>query len=318
MEFVVKKTNELTDAQKRSMHKLFEEVYGKERAFDAFERQYTKNCEGYSFHTFAEVDGEIVASNTMVPSRFYVGGTMRKFVNSIDTMVAKGHRGIENFYDMIKTSFNDAAERGYDAVYGAPNDNSYELFTKLGFMADVGKLDVFCLPYRVGGVKKKLAWLNPCSMLFSRLWLCTSSLFASKRVTHFHIEKDAESYNATRYERLDGRYVLAQAGTTTFSYKVMEHEGVRTAFIIDVFDKSPKNFCKAVAHLLKHERKNFDLILYVGHLPFGKTGLIKIPPKHAPKEFNFTAGVFNKEAIDKKELLDIDNWDVNLSSYDLI
>lgn len=318
MQFVVKKTTELTEAQKHSMLKLFVEVYGKERAFDAFERQYTKNCEGYSYHTIAEVDGEIVASNTMVPSRYFVNGELRRFVNSIDTMVAKGHRGIENFYDMIKTSFDDAAERGYDAVYGTPNDNSYELFTKLGFMSDVGKLDVYCLPYRVGGVKKKLAWLNPCSMLFSRLWVWTSSLFASKRVTHFRIEKDADSYNATRYERLDGNYVLAQAGTTTFAYKVMEHEGVRTAFIIDIFDKSPKNFCKAVSHLLKHESKNFDLILYVGHLPFGCTGLVKLPAKYAPKEFNFTAGVFNKDTINKKELLNLDNWDVNLASYDLI
>ena len=318
MRFVVKKTTELTDEQKRSMLKLFVEVYEKERALDAFERQYTQNCEGFSYHTFAEVDGKIVASNTMVPSRHFVNGEMRRFVNSIDTMVGKGHRGIENFYDMIKTSFDDAAARGYDAVYGFPNGNSYELFTKLGFMDDVGSLDIYCLPYRVGGVKKKLAWLNPCSMLFSRLWAWTSSLFASKRVFRFPIEKDAESYNATRYRRLEADYVLAQAGTTTFAYKVTKHEGVRTAFIIDVFDKSPKNFCEAVSHLLKHESKNFDLILYVGHLPFGKAGLIKVPAKYAPKDFRFTAGVFNDATIDKKDLLTLGNWDVNLASFDLI
>lgn len=317
MNFVTKKTTELTQEQKLGMLKLFVEVFEKERTLEEFERQYTQNCEGYSYHTIAEEDGQVVATNTMVPSRYIVKGQTRKFVNSIDTAIGKGHRGIENFYDMIKASFNDAAERGYDVVYGAPNDNSYALFTKLKFMSDVGKLDVYCLPYRVGGVKPKLAWLNPCSMLFCRLWAAASNLFASKSVARFMIEKDAESYNATRYKRLDANYTLAKAGSTTFAYKVTSHEGVRTAFIIDVFDKSPKNFCKAVAQLIKHESGNFDLILYVGHLPFNCTGLVKLPAKYAPKEFNFTAAAFNG-SISKDELLNIDNWDVNLASYDLI
>lgn len=98
----------------------------------------------------------------------------------------------------------------------------------------------------------------------------------------------------------------------------MEFDGVRTAFIIDVFEKSAKNFIKAVKYLLKNEKQNFDLVLYVGHLCFSSYGLIKFPRKYEPKHFNFTAAVFNKSTVDKKVLLDIDNWDINLSNYDVI
>lgn len=315
MQFVTKKTTELTIEEKKGLVKLFNEVFDKHRTIEEFDRQFLNNPEGYSYHTYAVEDGEFVASNTMVPSVYLYGGKSLRFVNSVDTMIGEHHRGLENFYDMIKASFGDSDAKGYDAVYGFPNDNSYELFTKLKFMRDVGKLDTYCLPYRVGGVKKGLKVLNPLSILFCRLWVWCSSLFASKKATSFFIEKEANSYNATRYKRGDGVYSVVDG---LFAYKVMEFDGVRTAFIIDVFEKSAKNFVKAVKYLIKNERKDFDLVLYVGHLQFSSYGLIKFPRKYEPKHFNFTAAVINKSTVDKKVLLDIDNWDINLSNYDVI
>ena len=67
-----------------------------------------------------------------------------------------------------------------------------------------------------------------------------------------------------------------------FAYKVMEFDDVRTAFIVDVFEKTAANFTKAVKYLIKNEKKNFDLVLYVGHLPFSSYGplLKKSKPTH--------------------------------------
>ena len=315
MQFVTKKTIELSAEEKKGLVNLFNEVFEKERTVEDFDRQFLNNPEGFSYHTYAEEDGIMVASNTMVPSIYLYGGKQLRFVNSVDTMIAEHHRGLENFYDMIKASFGYSEAIGYDAVYGFPNDNSYELFTKLKFMKEVGKLDTYCLPYRIGGVKKKLRIFNPLSILFCRLWVWCSSLFASKKTTTFFIEKEANSYNATRYKRGDGIYSVVEG---LFAYKVMEFDGVRTAFIIDVFEKSAKSFVKAVKYLIKNEKKNFDLILYIGHLRFSSYGLIKFPRKYEPKHFNFTAAVINKKTVDKKELFNIDNWDINLSNYDVI
>lgn len=315
MQFVTKKTTELSLEEKQGLVDLFNDVFDRSRTIEEFDRQYLNNPEGFSYHTFAVEDNEIVASNSMVPSVYLYNGKQLHFVNSVDTMISEHYRGLENFYDMIKTSFGDAEKQGYDAVYGFPNDNSYELFTKLKFMRDVGKLDTYCMPYRIGGIRKGLKALNPLTMLFCRLWIGCSALFASSKVTSFYIEKDAKSFNETRYRRGDGNYTVIEG---LFAYKVMEYDGVRTAFIIDVFEKSARSFIKAVKYLLNKECRNFDLILYIGHLRFSSHGLIKFPRKYEPKHFNFTAAVINKTTVDKKTLLDIDNWDINLSNYDVI
>lgn len=315
MQFYTKKTTELSLEEKQGLVDLFNEVFDKKRTVEEFDRQFLNNPEGFSYHTYAQENGKMVASNTMVPSVYLVDDKPLRFVNSVDTMIAEHHRGLENFYDMIKASFGDSEKQGYDVVYGFPNDNSYELFTKLKFMKDIGKLDTYCLPYRIGGIKKGLGWLNWASMLFCRIWVACSSIFSSSRKAKFLIEKEADTYNATRYNRSDGKYSVVDG---LFAYKVMEYEGVRTAFIVDVFEKSPKSFVKAINYLFKNEKKNFDLILYVGHLIFKSYGLIKFPRRYEPKHFNFTGAILKKGAVDKKEFFEIDNWDINLSNYDVI
>lgn len=318
MQFVTKKTTELSLVEKQGIVTLFNEVFERERTVEEFDLEFLNTVEGFSYHTFATDNDEIVAANTMVPAMYHIGGKLVKAVNSVDTMIAKNHRGLENFYDMAKASFNHSEQNGYEVVVGFPNDNSYELFTKLKFMKDVGRLDTYCLPYRVGGIKKSLGFLNPLSILFCRIWAGCSSLFASSKNATFSMYKDDESYNKTRYQRTKGPYGFAAICGTTCIYRIKEQDGVRTAFIVDIYQKSPKSFNKAVRYLIKNEGKNFDLILYVGHLSFSNTGLIKIPRKYEPKRFNFSATFFNKELVDKKDFYDIKNWDVNLSNYDLI
>ena len=318
MEFVTKKTIDLSKEEKKGLVELFNEVMERDRTVEEFDRLFLNTCEGFSYHTFSVDENIIVAANTMVPALYYVDDMKVKAVNSVDTMIAKKHRGLENFYDMAKASFSFSESQGYDIVVGFPNDNSYELFTKLRFMKDVGRLDTFCLPYRIGGIKKGLGFLNLFSILFCRLWSLGSSLFASSKSIHFPFRKDEDSYNPTRYKRTQGPYRFVEDKGTTIIYRIMKHEGVRTAFIVDISRKSPVAFNKAVSYLLKHESKNFDLILYVGYLPFKNTGLIKIPRKYEPKRFNFTATFFNKSLTDKKLFYDIRNWDVNLSNYDLV
>jgi hypothetical protein len=45
--------------------------------------------------------------------------------------------------------------------------------------------------------------------------------------------------------------------------------------------------------------------------------MIKIPHKFEPKEFNMAVKILDK-SLDKETLLNMNNWDVNLSNYDLI
>jgi hypothetical protein len=146
------------------------------------------------------------------------------------------------------------------------------------------------------------------------MYVFLTSLFASKTVHHFPIEKEAATYNDTRYKRLDAHYNRVNE----FVYKLMEYEGIRSAFLIDVFEKSAANFNKALRYVIKNHYKEFDILLYVGRLPFRFHGLMSVPKKLAPKNFHFTGEILRKGEIDNNLVFDINNWDVNLSNYDLL
>ena len=74
-----------------------------------------------------------------------------------------------------------------------------------------------------------------------------------------------------------------------------------------------------IKYIKQKEKGNFDLILFVGHLPEGirKIGLVKIPRKVEPKHFYMMGKIYDN-SLSKEVLYDINNWDVNLSDYDLI
>ena len=319
MDFKVKKTFELSEEEKRSMLDLFNIVFEQERSMGVFLNQYIQNPLGYSFHSLM-MDGEkIVGFNSYVPSYYLVDGKKELFANSCDTLVFKPYRDFFNLADMIAAARKAMAADGVLLYYGFPNDNSYPVVIKGKITKEVGSLDTYFLPYRVGGVVKKLKILNPLSKLFSYMVLYLSGM-GSKEVKSFLIAKELETYNKTRYQRMDGEYLIVEEVAGGFTYKVMDYEGIRTAFLIDVFEKSERNFKDAVKYILKKEKTDFDILLYVGHLPKGlrSIGLVKMPRKFEPKHFHFTARVLNKKAIDEKMVLDLDSWDVNLSNYDII
>lgn len=317
MEVVFKRTTDLTEQELQQIVTLFNRVFDKNRSVETFLNQTVNNPLGYSYHSLLVENGEIVGLNSYVPAYYVVDGNRVLFANSIDSMVDKAYRDFFNFKDMVDLAYKKMKHDGVKFVLGYPNDNSFPVLTKSRLMKSIGKMHTYCLPYRVGGVKKSLGALNPLSRLFCYIWVWGLSLFASKRCAEFPVHKDDESYNLTRYKRGDGKYASVNIGDATFYYKIKNHEGVRTAFIIDITRKSPANFVKAVKHLIRNHGKEFDLILYPGYLPFGVTGMIRLPRKFEPKNFNFTGKILDKETI-PNDIWNIENWDTNLSNYDLI
>lgn len=317
-EFVVKRTDELTQSEIEQINSLFNEVFDRQRSVNEFENQCVQNPFGYAYHSLFICDGIIVGHNSGVPSYYVTNGEKIKVICNIDTMIHKKHRGIENYYEIMNNAYDRYKEDGFAMAIGFPNDNAHPLITQMKFLLDVGKLSIYFLPYRIGGVKKKFEFLNLFSKIFCILWVNLSLIFASKNKYVYSIEKEASSFNETRYKCMDGIYEHIINDDLEFYYKIKIHEGVRTAFLVDVINKSSYSFCMAVKYILKHESQNFDLMLYVGDIPSQSLGLIKIPRKMEPKNFFLTAKIFNKDVLSKDLVYDISNWDINLSNYDLI
>lgn len=317
MDFIVKKTTELSKEEIRQINRLFNNVFGKSRSDTEFINQSVNNPLGYSYHSLMAEDGVIVGLNSFVPSFYIVNGERMLFANSTDSMVSKPYRDFFNFSDMLAAGFRKMKEEGVCYIYGYPNDNSYPVLTRSKIYRDIGKMHTYCLPLHVGGIKPALKFLNPVSSLLCRAFVTVSGFFASSRADNYAIHKDEATYNATRYKRGDGRYFTSTLGNVTVWYKIKEHEGVRTAFIIDISEKSPRMFNRAVRHIVRNHAGEFDVLLYPGWLNFRNTSMIRIPRRFEPKNFNFTGKVLNRKAFDDS-VWDIRNWDTNLSNYDLI
>lgn len=300
------------------LNRLFREVFGKDRELDVMFNQYTQNPLGYSYHSFCvDESGTLQGAAAYVPSHFMYHGEEVTFATGIDVMIAEQYRNFFEFRKIIKNVFKALKADGIPLIYGYPNDNSHPVYKTAGLMSDIGKMRIYCLPYCIGGIKPSLKAMNWLSQAFAHCVVTIDGWFAGKKAVEFPITK-ASDYNLTRYKRLDGQYSNVDLGDDcTLYYKVMEQDGVRTAFIIDLTRKSPRNFVRACKFLLKHEGKNFDLILYPGYLPFKAHGMVCLPRKAEPKNFHFAAQILDKERI-ADDVWDINNWDTNLSMYDLI
>ena len=319
MDFVIRKTTELSEKEKKSLLDCFIEVFDNKRSLEEMYNQYANTPMGYSIHSLCLDNGQVVAAHTAFPSYYWVGEQKVKTYITGDTMVRKGYRDGAIYLDVTMGLTSYMKNAGYGFVFGFPNENSYAVIKKGCLAVEFGRLDTYILPYRIGGIKRRLAWLNPLTKLFCKIWLFRCSFGAKEEVFKPLVHKDDESYNPPRYKRLDGDYCHVLNEETEFYFKIKKHEGVRTAFLIDVIGKSEKSFQNAVKNLLEKEKDNIDLLMYVGHLPkeICKIGLIKVPRKIEPKHFYMTGKVLDK-SLDTKRIYDINSWDVNLSDYDLI
>lgn len=319
MEVIVKKSIELTEADFSNIVRLYEDIFQQPMNIKILRRQYEQNPFGFAWLSLLLDGGRIVGVNTYVPSFYIVKDQPKIFANSIDSMVEKSYRDFFNFNDMVRAAYKTMQKEGVDFVLGYPNDNAFPILIKGKLMKSIGKMHIYCLPYRIGGIKPILKILNPLSILFCKIWNGVGRMFASEGVYRFPIHKQEESYNETRYRRGEVNYLSTSLkGGASFFFKITEHDGVRTAFIIDIDKKSPKNFNRAVSYLLKNYSKEFDLILYPGWLPFLNTGMIRLPRKLEPKNFNFTGKMLAKKGDLPESMWNIENWDTNLSNYDLI
>lgn len=317
MEYQFKNTLELTTVEKQEIIDLFEEAFQRKVDYDGlFNRYYFLTPLGYSYHAILKDEGKIVGHNAYVPLSFYYLGKRMLFVDTVSSMLASDHRGFMNYYKMLVSSYKELKKVGIPFVYGHPNENAYPVVSKSKLLEDIGRMNLYCLPVRIGGIKKSLRFLNPLSIAGSRLWVWLCGLFASKKVYHAQIIQDKESFKETRYKR-DNYEMFVCDGCESY-YKIMKYEGVNTVFLLDVAPKSSANFVNTIKAILKEHGKEIDLIMYPGKLPFRVTGMFNLPFKLHPKIFHFSGHVVDSEVVDKDIIMNIDNWDENLSIYDLV
>lgn len=322
MQIVCKKTTELTHTEKEQICKCFENVFEKHsRSVDEFNNIFLNTCTGYSLHIMLQCeDNEVVGLYTIIPFDYIYKSVKQLFSIGVDFMIRKDYRNdFKNVMSICKESMKYAKENGISCIFAFPNDLSYQLNTRILRMKDVGKLNTYILPYKIGSAKPSLKVLNIFSMAFSRLMLGCSSLDCRTNAVELIIKRDRDTFDKTRYnwfDPMDYRYYKDKQMSCI--WKCADFEGVKASFLMDVYPMTAKNFNKATIAMFNAEKNHVGIFLYVGNLPFNPSSMIKIPLKFAPKNFNFVAQILDNMKVQEDVIFNMDNWDVNLSSYDLL
>ncbi len=317
IQIVNKITGEISDNDFEQIVTGFNSVFSLNRPTYIAKNQYVQNPFGYSYHTIVYDDNKVIGHVAGVPSYYLKDGERFVLVDGVDAFLLKEYRDGEIFIEQLNTFFEYQKKQGVKMLIGFPDAKVMALYIKTRIYNKIGEMQTYILPYRIGGVKSSLRLFNWASVTFSWIYVYMTGLFASKKKIEYKIEKDSESFNSTRYKRMNGDYIVVKDNDLEFFYKIMPFNGVKAAFLIDVTGKSAKHFNDAIKFILKHNSKEFDIILYVGNLYFHNSGLIKVPHKFAPKQFNFIIKFFDK-SYNNDMVKDIRNWDVNLATYDVI
>lgn len=319
MNIVYKKTPDLLSSEINQICNVFEHVFGRKKTVAEFKDEFLNTDLGYSFHGIVfDKDRKIVGAQSYIPFNYFVDNTKMLFALSVDTMIMPEYRNFDNIYDLWTLGREYIKNEGIVFLFGFPNDNSYPLSVKGFGDKDIGNLSIYILPLKIGGIKQNLKYLNSLSSLFCHILFFISSVNYNKLQCSYRVVKDRQTFDNIRFKWLHGDYIIVREKDGSFVYKISEYEGIRTSFLMDVHPMSKKNFNNAVKIMYKRNHKDFDIALYVGHLDFTPFTMIKVPKRFEPKTFHFTGKILDKTTLQSDFIYNIENWEVNLSSYDLL
>lgn len=316
-DIVKKKTTQISDEEILSIYDLFERIFHKKRTVEEFKEQFLNTSLGYSFHAIAIDNNKIVGHNVYIPFRYYVDDKSFLTCLSVDAMTHPDYRGKGMYKMLLRACEEMAIVAGCKLRIGFPNDNSYPIQVNKFHYNDIGRLNTYCLPISIGGFKHYLSFLNPISKIVANFLYFYSYSSRDGNIKEYKFRKDLNDFNLFRYKWFHGQYEIVEKDGVTFIFKDSDFKGSQATFIMDIFPMNKRNFDFAVREIYKRKYKSTPFILYVGNLSFSPKSMIKIPRKFEPKHFHFVTKILDSDFIGP-ESLDINNWELNLSNYDLL
>jgi len=315
-DFVFRTTERLSQADKDQICRLFFKVYGKSISNEDFDRKYLCTPFGYSYHGLMLMDGRIVGTYNSVPYRYRYFGREAIFALSVDLMVDQEHRGGPfNVRSMADLVWQPMRDDGIDFVFGFPNEMGYTCFKKLLGWKDIGELDFYILAHKISAMVPRLRFMN-C------LWrLLTAGLVRWPRlpdasVPAYNIQKVSDAgFEAHRYDGQHHRLEVGKGGKCVYR-TYTESDGVRALYIIDVDPLEKTFFREAVDELYRRYAASTDLMIYVGRLPFAPRPLLRVPAFVKPRRVYMCGKLLAPGVLDDR-IFQIDNWNVNISNFDV-
>lgn len=316
MEYLVKKTYELSAAEKEAIAALHVRVFNRELPLVEFNRKFGLAGSGYSYHGLILDKGVVIGNYAAIPYRYQYFGKPHVFALAVDGMIDEQYRDFHSYSKIAKLVYEALRTDGIPFIYCFPNEQAYLYTKKILTWEDIGDLNYFVQPLLPGALKKVLSMFN---------WLFLGwSWLTNKIVRHMDLADDKRDYNiqkviddSFKQFRYDDTYTTGNLGPgTAYVYRIYVENGARIAYVIDINPLNKTTVGRAVAEISRRERKNIDLVLYIGKLEHVPMNLIRIPRSWEPKKVRMIGKILLPDMVNEK-VFDLNNWLVNIASFDI-
>jgi len=320
MEYMFRKTSELTPGDKAGIRELFRGTFGNEKSEAAFDMQFGQTVKGYAYHGIMADGVRVVGCYTSIPFRYSYFGKECVFALSVDTMIDKDYRGnLGSLKKMAGLVYSAMKEDGVGFVFGITDENITLIRRRLLKWKLVGKLDYHVLPINIGALRKGLRPLNILSGAFASLVNMVAAGSGDAVDSGPRTDKIVKVIDGRFKEyRYRSPIKTATLGEGSFvAYSVRKYGDIRSANIIDVAPLTRKTLGCAVKQIYRDNKDSVDVITYLGKLDFQPVNLFKSPEKFEYITYLMSGLVLDETKVDER-VFDINNWVVNSSNFDFM
>lgn len=340
---------------------MTKEYYGEENDIaneDYISYEYFKNTNGNALMRIAlDEEKNIVAGQYVaIPMKMKVNEKNIDCLMSVNTLTKSEYRGQKIFTGLADLVFNEGENKGYEFVYGMPNQNSYPGFVKKLNFNDIGAIPLYLKPISPSNMvrdfmkSKMLSVLaKPFNILFNvkkpaqekklkLVKLDNNSLeladkFWEKVKDEYPIMIERTSqYLKFRYLDIPRRkyecyYILENDVPVAFAVgRVMDVANMKCGMLADFIylkghEKAAKNLLKHMNYTLKANGADLLGCMIQSHHKeanlIKKNGYFKCPKFMEPQPFLLILRTFNQD-LKNEGIYDIKNWFFTMGDYDVV
>ena len=320
--FLVKKTYELKEDEILELNELYNKVFGyyikTPRNREDFITKFTSNEKKYSFHGLMKKNNKIIGSYPVIPNKFKYFDKNLYFGLVVDTVIDKNYQGnLDNLMKLNNLVYDSLRKEKIYFVYGIANKRYYQIIKRLLQYKDICALNFFAKPVRIrkrplfAGVFNLIIFsLNFIINTFSKN---QDSTIIKKNIFQNKFEgsnEDFENFNNVK---------IVSNEKFKFAYKVnIERKfniDLRNLYIFAIHPLSKNNISKVVNYCTKNF-EDVELIFYP------KNGIEKSSNLFNLSSFFFkdktiVSGKILENSIIDNRIFNNENWNLNLSNFDI-
>lgn len=321
MQIELKKTKDWHSFEWSSYVQNFNKVFDKNFSIPFFMNKYLNTIDGFSYHALLKTDQEIVGACTVIPYNYSIKNQIVPIGLVVDVFILAEYRTDPLvLYRMYKKLKKELVKNNIALVVAVPNDTAYPYWKNIVKWKDIGCLNYYALPIKLGNIITKLpSFINLFLQWYTSFLIFISSLFNNKQ-KYYDIKIDRSNPIIYKQRYTTDHYQI-KIFNSYFSYRIVNEKGIRTGYIIDFYNilnnkRDNRTLKNAVNYILKNEK--IDIIIYVGSISFFQLLLYRIPRKYEPKHLYFMADILDYEKIkDINLVFNIHSWDFGLFNYDV-